>query len=109
VFRPQKNGLAEAAIKSLTTTGMCNLAASQLNHQCFPYAVNHAAAVDNVIPKGPNNQSALFLLNGTPTYGNELRTFGCIGYVLDPHASKSKLMAPGHPARFLGFLDFHHT
>ena len=100
-YQSDSNGLAEAAIKLLTTDGACNLASSRLPHRVYPYAVNHENQIRNMLPHGADNKSPAFRLEGTLSSPKYMKTFGCQGFIYDQLANHNKLEPPANPARFL--------
>jgi hypothetical protein len=105
-YRPQQNGVAERANRTLVEMARSMLHAQNLKKSLWAEAVVNAAYTRNQCPSRA-------LLSITPEEAwsgrkpciSHMRVFGCIAYAMVPDENRGKLDAKGTKCLFLGYCE----
>jgi hypothetical protein len=105
-YRPQQNGVAERANRTLVEMSRSMLHAQNFKKSLWAEAVVNAAYTRNRCPS-----RALFSItleeawSGRKPCISHMRVFGCIAYAMVPDEKRGKLDAKGTKCLFLGYCE----
>lgn len=102
-YCPQQNGIAERKTRTLLEAARTMLSDSGLPKNHWAEAINHANHVTNRIVNQKTGQSPYEVMFGKQPKWNELRAFGCEGFVMFPPTFIKKLDAKSRKMMFVGF------
>ena len=92
---PQENGMAECVNRTLVTMSIAMLKSTKSNigHTAWPYALQHATLIKNIVPHSslPNGVSPYELWTGNKPSVSTICTFGCKATLTIPDKHHDKL------------------
>ena len=105
-YEQYQNGMAEAAVDTLSEKMRAFLLQSGLPQEFWGFALKYAVACHNHLLHSTTGQVPI-LVHGQAEHGEYFRTFGCYSVVLEDKVAHGKLSPRGIPGIFvcLAFQD----
>lgn len=103
-YRPQQNGFAERANRTIVEMSRCMLLSSNLPEWLWGKAVNTSVYLRNRSPTKLLSKTPYEAWCGKKPAVNHLRIFGCISIVLNKRKGNYKFAAKGFECAMVGYL-----